>query len=183
MTPRSTRLVASAIVLACALATTAQLAWGGAAPDAGTLAPLPRLEAHETAGPGALAPVSAFSAVAARPLFSPTRRPDMPLPAAPPPVAVATPATVAVPPPPPGTLLGVLISPHGASAILRLLNGRSETVREGGTVEGWRVKQVSSDRVLLVSDAVSAELTFPAARAAPAPVAGAAALPPLRRRR
>ena len=150
--------------------------------------PTPRPTGPGLAVQRPLAPVASFSAIATRPLFSPGRRPDLPPP--PPPVAV----TVAPPPPPPaaltppGTLLGVLISPAGSAAILKLASGRSATVAEGADVEGWTVTQVSADRVMLAAGASSLEMTFPASQASAASASRPGAAPgsptaPLRRRR
>lgn len=183
MTPRMKRLVASAAVLASAATGTAVLAYGGMEGEAPSAVAISSLAEPGELGRRALAPIESYSATVARPLFSPTRQPELPPPA--PVAAAAAPLPAPAAPVPPGTLLGILISPQGSAAILRLPGGRSETVSEGGSVEGWLVRQVSPDRVLLSSGATNAEVTFPVAQpptAAAARPAGQAASP-LRRRR
>jgi hypothetical protein len=164
MTPRMRRLIASAGMPVIAAVLTALLAAGE---DAPSTPPITGgiLAARPAAANRVLARAPTFAAIAQRPLFLPGRRPE-PEPASPPPAPPA-PAQPAAPPALSATLVGVLISPTGRSAILRLGDGKSATVPEGGTVQGWTLKQVSPDRVSFVSGSTSIDLAFPTHQAAP----------------
>jgi hypothetical protein len=165
MTPRARRLIASAGMLAMAAALTALLAADEDAPSTPMITgaiPIPPAAVNRV-----LAPVTTFAAIAQRPLFLPSRRPE---PEAPPPIAAAKPpAQPATPPALSATLVGVLVSPAGRSALLRLADGKTATVPEGGTVAGWTLKQVSPDHVLFVSGSTIIDLGFPTHRTAPTP--------------
>jgi hypothetical protein len=166
MTARMRRLIASAGVLAMAAALTALLAVDEDAPSAATIAGgIP--SARPAAGNRMLPPAAAFAAIAQRPLFLPSRRPE---PATPPlPVQAERPAQPAAPPALSATLVGVLLSPSGRSAIVRLADGKSATVPEGGTIQGWTLEQVSPDGVLFVWGATRIDLAFPTHQAGPSP--------------
>jgi hypothetical protein len=121
-------------------------------------------------------PVSAFSAVVDRPLFSRSRRP------APPERAVATEAK-------PGdnaspfVLSGVLIAGTSRVAFLRpVAEPKTLRVLEGETVDGWKIEKILPQRVVIGNGAVSTELTLkdriaPATAAARPPDKGAAPPP------
>jgi hypothetical protein len=89
-----------------------------------------------------------------RPLFEKSRRPVEP-PAAPPPPKPAPPAPVASAGPAADenalTLLGVVLGSRGRTVALLKRNKGGQTVRaeEGDVVEGWTVKQIEPQRVLL----------------------------------
>ena len=94
-----------------------------------------------TAGPGV--PPPSLEAIAQRPLFSPTRRPDAP----PPPMVQAAP-----PPPPPRdrqiSLKGIYMD--GAQAKAFLVSAEQPEgvwVGAGGHVGPWRVAAISAERV------------------------------------
>jgi hypothetical protein len=159
MIPRARRLLASVGVLALATGLTAWLAVDGelVRPQSPEMTAAPAATASESR---VLAPMSAFAAIADRPLFAPTRRP---LPQSPP----VAPIVEAKPPPVPtptlsAALVGIVISPDGRFAVLRWPDGKSTTVAEGAAVEGWLLKQVMPDRALFVSGSTSTEVTFPA---------------------
>lgn len=158
MRPHTRRLLASAALLAAAAVLTAVLAAADGEVSVLASATNPISPARPAAASRVLAPASTFAALTQRPLFLPSRQPEPERPRAR--VAPAPPA----PPAPPAlsaTLVGVLMSPAGRSAILRLADGKTTTVREGGTLDGWTLKQVSPDRVSLLSGATTIEIAFP----------------------
>jgi hypothetical protein len=106
-----------------------------------------------------LAPAAAFTEITQRPLFLPNRRPEP----RPPPPQVSAESKVQPAPTPvlSATLVGVLMTPAGNVAIFRLPDGKSTTVPEGGSVQGWAVKQVLPDHVSLSLGPTSAEIAFP----------------------
>jgi general secretion pathway protein N len=130
--------------------------------------------------------VPAWPELAARPLFTSTRRPS------PPPAAAAVPAPppAPAPPPPPAppnlVLVGIVASGDRQLAILQQPGGHgTQVVALGDTVQGWQIARILSDRLVLRANTVEQELRFPAwsdqhgmqspARSVPPP----AALPPL----
>ena len=118
----------------------------------------------ETARPAAdsgaiagLPPLASFAATVERPLFSPSRRP-------------ATADRQA----PPGTnieiryrLQGLVTAGHERRALLKEAAGqRRLEVGEGDAVEGWIVKRIEQDRLVLSSSTGEATLTLGRAGAA-----------------
>jgi hypothetical protein len=161
MIPRARRLLASVGVLAFATGLTAWLAVDGelAAPQSPEMTAALAAAASESR---VLAPMSAFAAIADRPLFAPTRRPlSQPPPTAP---MVETKPPPVMAPTLSAALAGVLISPDGRFAVLRWPDGKSTTVAEGAAVDGWLLKQVMPDRAVFISGSTSAEVAFPAAQ-------------------
>jgi hypothetical protein len=124
-------------VATAAMALLALLPWvmGGAVPTLRPPAPsetLPRL--------AALPPYSDFAEITARPLFSPTRRPD----------AASIPIGIEAR----YRLLGIVIAGTARHALLApVAGGAALELAEGGSVEGWTVQKIERDRVLLVSPA------------------------------
>jgi hypothetical protein len=108
-----------------------------------------------------LPPIENFAAVTARPLFIQDRRP------------VAESASGSVGPWSSLTLAGIVIAPGSREALIR--HGTPATVvhlREGQTVDGWTLRSILSDRVVLSNGAERHELrlfvpTAPPSRAAP----------------
>jgi hypothetical protein len=90
-----------------------------------------------------------------RPLFERSRRPVEPPPAAPPPKPASAPAPVAAGGPAADenalTLLGVVLGGNGRTVALLKRNRGGQTVRaeEGDVVDGWTIKQIESQRVVL----------------------------------
>jgi hypothetical protein len=87
----------------------------------------------------ALPPLTSFSATVERPLFSPSRRPP--------------PGTGAAPGPPVASryrLLGVVASGPKKRAFVAD-GARHIDIAEGDLLDGWRVKQIGTDSVLLSS--------------------------------
>jgi type II secretory pathway component PulC len=91
-------------------------------------------------------PRDAYAEVVTRPLFSPTRRP---------PVVVG-----------PGNLsefklTGTIISPQGRYALLsQRSRSKIERIVQGQTFQGWRVKSIDSDHVILERDGNLAEMGY-----------------------
>ncbi|MCZ6522534.1 MAG: hypothetical protein O7A68_01525 [Alphaproteobacteria bacterium] len=100
-----------------------------------------------------MAPIERFSETVTRPLFMATRRPPEPgAPAA----AVPERATSALPP---FEVSGIVISPRERLALLA--RGRSrEVIRvsEGELIEGWVVRSILPDRVILEQNGTQQEL-------------------------
>ena len=129
-----------------------------------------------------LDPVATFATIVERPLFSPNRRPAQPPP--PQPAASASKIQQAPPPALSATLVGVFISPGTGSAIVRLANGKSSSLSEGETVDGWVLRRVTPDLAQFTHGTTTVELTFPVHDASTAG-ASTPATPgaPVRRRR
>jgi hypothetical protein len=115
-----------------------------------------------------------LSATRERPLFAPTRRPPPPprVEAEPEPAPVEVKA-VAVVEPPPFDLVGAVIGPDKAFALLRN-KSTSQVIRlrSGEDAEGWRVGEIGPRSVALERDGRRESLAL----AAPQPLAGAAQL-------
>jgi hypothetical protein len=163
--------------LAAVLALLAELAAApGEAPHASNETPQQRAPNE----PPPLRPVETFAVIAERPLFQPSRRPAIPPPPVPAPVPVAAVAVVAPvsPPPPPApppvlapmTLLAVAISPDKREAVLGLPGGKSTTMAEGESVNGWVLAKVLPDRAVFRIADTEKEVTFPVAQTAAQPV-------------
>lgn len=122
-----------------------------------------------------------FQAIVERPLFSQSRRPT------PPKVAVEEPKTQAAPAPPPpplaATLIGIIISPDVKSAVVRLSSGKSVTVVEGGSIEGWELHRVAPDLAQFQYRDANLDLSFPVHQSSPTQAARTAAPGALVRRR
>jgi hypothetical protein len=129
-------------------------------------------------------PRETFAATVDRPLFSRSRRPAPPEPAA---VAAAKPGENGAP----FELSGVLIAGASRVAFLKpIAQPKTLRVLEGETIEGWKVERILPERVVIGNGGARAELTLkdrilPAGTGAarpkePAPgrQAGAPPLPP-----
>jgi hypothetical protein len=92
--------------------------------------------------------------------------------AAPLPADMATPATRAVPPP---VLVGTAIAPRGSGvALLRGSDGSVQTLRVGGTIDGWRLARIGRGKVRLMRDSKTLELGLDLANRAAAGTASPA---------
>ena len=103
----------------------------------------PTVSARESLAPALvegskLQPLSAYEIIEARPLLSPTRRPQ-PLRAQP---APAAPVPQSSPSPEAPTLVGTLVASERRMAFVRVDGSRTVTVAEGGAVAGWTVDLV-----------------------------------------
>jgi hypothetical protein len=107
-----------------------------------------------------IASIDTFNSIAARPIFSPTRRPSAPV--AKQALARVKLSPVTVPPRSPAdALVAVAIGPERRVAVVRLGSGRTRVLMEGDHVEGWTMAQIAPDHVVLQNGATSALLPFP----------------------
>ena len=113
----------------------------------------------------AMPPIESFSEIAARPLFSESRRPPSP-------AAEPEPGQAAAPVVRRGlfVLVGVVITSRTRLAIVRQRHAR-EAVRlvEGQQIEGWTVDSIQPDRVLFRQGAAVEEVRLDDSLAPPAP--------------
>jgi hypothetical protein len=105
----------------------------------------------------AMRDLESFRNFVERPLFSPSRRP--------PPPVTPEPMVEAAPPPaqmPKFELLGI-VGPEGARLAILRKPGATEALRlsVGDKVEGWTVKLIEPDRVLLATADRQVEVAFP----------------------
>lgn len=119
--------------------------------------------------PPAPTPKAAFAEIAERPLFESTRRPFIakPAPASLPPAPVVA-APPPAPPPAPtslrGThmLVGVVVIKDSRIALLKPVAAPDVLrVAEGDTVQGWTVRRIVDDRILLQAGGSEDVLAFP----------------------
>lgn len=104
---------------------------------------LPATARGETSAPPPLAlqPIEAYAATVERPLFTATRR------AAPPGMAPAERTA--------GLILGryrltgVIVTPGKRSILLASANNRTQTVVQGEAIDGWTLRSVERDRIVL----------------------------------
>jgi hypothetical protein len=102
------------------------------------------IAAVPSTAPPALPPLEAFRDIVERPLFTPNRRPSTTAPA-------ATPQGL--------RLEGVIVVGAQKRAIIKQADGHTARVGEGETVGEWTVRQIESERVLLVAGDRRLELT------------------------
>lgn len=124
-------LLGAAIAVLLAFAVWPWARWALHAPD---LRPEPA--AAQTGAAPSLPALEAFHDIAARPLFSPSRRSSAT-------AATATPQGL--------RLEGVLVVGAEKRAIIKQADGHTARVREGETIGEWTVRQIEQDRVLLVA--------------------------------
>jgi hypothetical protein len=97
-----------------------------------------------------------YPAIAAHPLFYPTRRPWSP----PPPPATPPPAIVAAPSPLTGyTLLGVVVSGSMRNAFVKAQANKVVTLSEGQEIEGWTLKEITPERLFFTAGDATYEMT------------------------
>ncbi|HCK80856.1 MAG TPA: hypothetical protein DIC59_05250 [Candidatus Competibacteraceae bacterium] len=116
----------------------------------------PDLPVVTPVAPFRLPVAAAYNEITGRPLFIATRRPEPPPPEEPAPEK-----------PPAGPekkflLLGVMISPHLTTVLLRPEEPNAKTVRikPGETVDGWLLEKVSPNQVVIRQGQVSRELNL-----------------------
>jgi general secretion pathway protein N len=177
--PRPVRIVALTLTLVSgAIAFTwmisAEDEAPAAVPPAASLPTAPKMPSRELG--------SEFREISQRPLFSRSRLPAPPK--LPEPAPASTPAQHEPAPTFSVTLAGVLISPDRRSAVVRLASGKTTTVAEGETVDGWKLERVAPDLALFRYRAATVELSFPVHQASVRGTNTAAPLnlPALRRR-
>lgn len=105
-----------------------------------------------------LDPAATFTTIVERPLFSPSRRPAQPSPQ---PVLLQAKTEQVSAPPLSATLIGVFMSPAVNSAMVRLPNGKTTSVNEGESVDGWILKRVTADLAQFQSGTAVVDLAFP----------------------
>ena len=104
----------------------------------------------------AMPPLETFSETLARPLFMATRRPPEPQPE---PVEEEPERAPAKPKPVPVTLSGIVVSPTERQALLGSQRSKELIwVTEGQVIDGWTVRSILPDRVILHRRGVTAEL-------------------------
>lgn len=114
------------------------------APTVTAARPAPPLEVAERPAPPRQPAAAAVEQIAARPLFSDTRRPYRPPPEA---VVEAAPA-----PAQPGLALelaGTYLAGSDRAALLLVAGGTPAWLRKGQLIDGWRVEDIAQDRVQL----------------------------------
>lgn len=124
--------------------------------------------AHRTASPARMRNLDAYSAIARRPLFSPTRRPTE----SPAPQSTSQPRKT----PSRFVLSGVVIVSPDEKKIALLRESNSSSVlrlSEGETIGGWRIEKILPDRVIMRSGEESTEIELWNALPPPPKPAGA----------
>ncbi|MBS0561866.1 MAG: hypothetical protein JSR21_17595 [Proteobacteria bacterium] len=116
--------------------------------------------------PAAFAPPPArgggdYPAIAAHPLFHPSRAPWTP----PPPAAAPAPDGAVTGPLDGFVLTGMVGSGNARTAILRGGDGKSVLLSEGDALNGWTVRRIDADGLHLESGTMTTDLTFPHAQA------------------
>jgi hypothetical protein len=117
-------------------------------------------------------PLIHYAEIVERPVFIDARRPqedEAPAPPEPPPE-----------PDQPLDLIGVLLIPGGAAALLRPTEPNAPVLRiaQGETVNGWQLQSVSADRVVLRKGAEIRELMLKREPSPPQPPAPGRVIPP-----
>lgn len=150
---RFAALLASAAALAIML-TVGSDRFGAAAPPAAPPAP------GKAEKPAAEAPPEprdlSYPAIAAYPLFYPTRAPWTPPPPKPPPPQAAAPSTLSG-----YSLVGVVESGDKRSALIRQQTQPVVILSEGQEIDGWTLKKITPSRLYFSSAEASYEMTRP----------------------
>jgi hypothetical protein len=97
-----------------------------------------------------------YSAIAAYPLFYPTRAPWTPPPPEPPPPEVTAPSTLSG-----YNLVGVVESGDKRTALIRQQAQPVVILSEGQAIEGWTLKKITPDRLYFSAAEASYEMTRP----------------------
>jgi hypothetical protein len=150
-------LIAAALGLTSLVAYQA-LAPASAIPDP----PAVSIATHIAAPVAAYAPPSreSYAIVNERPLFDSARRP----------IAEAQGIDTTARTRPDLTLIGVVIGPRGAVALLRAAGAPgSVSVREGASIQGWQLAKVTSDHVVLRSGVDEFTISIRGAQGVPQP--------------
>jgi len=150
---RLATLAAAAGVVAALL--TMPSAWFGAPEPLSDAAKAQR--AADPAIEAAAPPVVDYPAIAAHPLFYPTRKPwtpPPPPPAEPPPVVVKAPSSLSD-----YFLVGVVASGNLRSALVRGQPDKILTLSEGQEIEGWTLKEITPERLFFTAGNATYEMT------------------------
>ena len=146
MTARAAPWTTAALVMLCAglgAAVVFELTGGlPLAPEVTAASPGAQLEWSREPVEFEPPPQDEIEVIAARPLFSPSRRPFV--------VAEEEPEPTAARSLPPVTLIGVLLTEQQRTALLQAAGqGAPSWVREGNAIEGWQVERIEQSRVHL----------------------------------
>ncbi|MEW6037098.1 MAG: hypothetical protein AB1648_02425 [Pseudomonadota bacterium] len=109
-----------------------------------------------------------FEELVERPLFVEGRRPPPEVVEEPPPPVARTPLDL--------KLMGMIFSPSGKTALLVDPKGKYKRVKQGGVVNGWVLKELKTDGVVMQQDGETKEL--PLLKAKPKVAGGGAPQPP-----
>jgi general secretion pathway protein N len=142
-------LAAAAILAAMLVAAPEQ--FGAAEPVS---APMPAGHRDETATEPSAARNAEYPAIAAYPLFYPTRRPWKPPPPEPPAAPIASPSPLTA-----YTLIGVVVSGNMRSALVRAQASKVLTLSEGEEIDGWTLKSITPERLLFTANEATYEMT------------------------
>jgi hypothetical protein len=146
-TLRLTHALGAAAIVFAALA-----AWPWIVPPVPAIGQLAAPPASAPASLAALPPLATYPAIVERPLFTPSRRPP--------------PGTTAAAPGPSiesrYRLLGIVATGPKKKAFIAE-GARHLDIAEGDTLDGWSVKEIGADRVLLASPAGEAALKLKSA--------------------
>jgi hypothetical protein len=128
------------------LAVAALALWPVMAPvGAASMAPAAAPARADRPAPGRLGPSASFDAIAARPLFSPTRRPDASAPAG----GLAARYR----------LIGIVtVRDRGRVLLAPIAGGRAIELGKGDALEGWTLKRIERNGALFASPAGEAAL-------------------------
>ena len=150
--PRLNHALGAAVIVCVALA-----AWPWLAPPVPTTGPLAAPPASApTSALTALPPLAGYSAIVERPLFAPSRRPA---PGAQPALGQSIESRY--------RLLGIVATGPKKKAFVADGAHRIE-ITEGETLDGWMVKEIGPDRIVLSSPAGEAALKLKPAAPEPA---------------
>jgi hypothetical protein len=104
----------------------------------------PTLDLAERPAPPRAPADDAVEQIAARPLFSASRRPY-----GPPPVPIEDAVLEPIRPASPLELAGIYLTETDRAALLLVAGGTPEWLRKGQLIEGWRIEAIEQDRVQL----------------------------------
>jgi hypothetical protein len=152
----SWRFAAAAVAAALVVILMAMPSERFGAPENAPEAANPR-RAAEPAAEAPAAVAMEYSAIAAYPLFYPTRKPWTP-PAAPPPAPPPTVVAAAPSPPTNYFLVGVVVSDTLRSALVREAD-KILTLSEGQEIDGWTLKEITPERLLFTAGNATYEMT------------------------
>jgi general secretion pathway protein N len=143
-------LAGALTALAAGLGLLVVLEWSApaASPAGEALAPAATAKAAEPAPVFSLAPLASFSAVTDRPLFSPDRRPA--------PEASETLGSWSA-----LVLAGIVVTPESREVLIAHGNpAKIVHLQEGQSVDGWAVRSIDPDRVVVANGGEQHELRF-----------------------
>lgn len=127
------------------------------APEPASEAATPR-RANDPAVEVSAARATDYPAIAAHPLFYPSRKPwtppPPPAPAPPPPAVAATPSPLTN-----YFLVGVVVSDSMRSALVKAQTNKILTLSEGQEIDGWTLKEITPERLFFTAGNATYEMT------------------------